>query len=300
MIRVVMFDLGDTLLDAQGRPLPNVLPALQAIMSMRSASGKPLASCLVSDFTMTPGPPTPQKVKPLFDQYLARLAASGLRPLFEPVSRRVTLSTHAGAAKPARAVFEMALHRLRSNAALDECLLITEDAAHVAAVRHTLGMQALRFKGVGPAACDFDDWSAAPALVAHRIDPNNEANLTIAATAQLAARGVDVQTLAPAAPGQWRVSAQRWHPVQVPGHDDLGTLHVAIPVELALHRRPDGALQVELPAPDPEHLREAASFAASLAAHGQIGGGGTGRTTHTIETDAAGRRRLVRKRFSAV
>src|SRR5882724_3582878 len=108
MIRVVMFDLGNTLVDDAGHPFAHVARALPAIMSMRSAGGKALATCLVSDFTLAAPPATAAKVKPLFAQYLALLDATGLRPLFEPVARRVTLSTHAGVNKPDRALFQMA------------------------------------------------------------------------------------------------------------------------------------------------------------------------------------------------
>jgi hypothetical protein len=87
MIRVVMFDLGNTLVDDAGHPFAHVVRALPAIMSMRSAGGKALATCLVSDFTLTAPPATAAKVKPLFAQYLALLDATGLWPLFEPVAR---------------------------------------------------------------------------------------------------------------------------------------------------------------------------------------------------------------------
>ena len=61
MIRVVMFDLGGTLLDAQGHPFAAVMLALHAITAMRASNGKPLATCLVSDFPLVPPPPTAAK-----------------------------------------------------------------------------------------------------------------------------------------------------------------------------------------------------------------------------------------------
>jgi hypothetical protein len=55
--------------------------------------------------------------------------------------------------------------------------------------------------------------------------------------------------------------------------------------------------------PSADEAAEAASFLRSLAAHGQLGGS-TGplgdASTHDIETDAQGRRKLVRKRFRAL
>lgn len=302
MIRVVMFDLGDTLVDAQGQPLPHVEPALQAIMAMRTDTGRPLSSCLVSDHTLATPPLSAAKVKPLFDAYLERLDATGLRPWFEPVSRRVTLSTHVGVFKPDRRVFDKALQRLKSSATLRECLFITENAAHLAAARQQLGMQALRFRSTGAAGHDFDDWADAPALVARLLEPGHDVNLRLAATARLAALDVELESMHPTPrPDCWTVTGQRWCPLRVPGHDELGTLHVTLPVQATLQRGPGGLLRAELPPPDPAQLGEAAAFAASLAAQGQIATSPAARgATHAIEPDAAGRRRLVRKRFSAL
>jgi hypothetical protein len=85
----------------------------------------------------------------------------------------VTLSTQAGANKPDRRVYQLALERLGGGATLADCLSITEDAAHVAACR-ALGMGALRFGG------DFSDWSDAAMLVRHLVDPANPANTALA------------------------------------------------------------------------------------------------------------------------
>src|SRR5262245_13140172 len=118
MIRVVMFDLGQTLVDEHQRPFDHVREALTAIAGFRTSDSRPLSSCLVSDFTLVTPPVTPAKVRPVFQEYLAVLEATGLRQFFEPVDRRVTLSTHVGTNKPDRAVFTKALSRLHSRATL--------------------------------------------------------------------------------------------------------------------------------------------------------------------------------------
>jgi hypothetical protein len=299
MIRVLMFDLGQTLVDAQHRPFAHVHTALGALEDFVATDGRPLHRCLVSDYTMLPPPVTPAQLRPVFDEYLALLDGTGLRPYFEPVARRVTLSTHAGVLKPAAAVFLKALARLRVKAGLAECLLITENAEHVAAVRQTLGMQALQFRAPGAAEFDFDDWSQAPALVAQHIGPGVPGNLQAAIRACLAARDVEVDDCpADDGAGPWPVRGRRWHAVELP---PLGTVHVAVPVQGELRRAPNGELAATLPAPDAAAVAEAGDFARSLAAHGQIatGSGAPGRTTHALETDSEGRRRLVRRRFSA-
>jgi FMN phosphatase YigB (HAD superfamily) len=119
------------LVDSQNRPFPHVKEALQTIQSFVTAGGKPLVIGLVSDYELAAPPATPAKIAAIFDRYLAVLEQTGLQPFFEPVQRRVTLSTHAGVFKPDRKIFETALQRLRSKASLEECLFITENADHL-------------------------------------------------------------------------------------------------------------------------------------------------------------------------
>src|SRR5262249_18458831 len=146
MIRVVMFDLGMTLVDGERHPFPHVTDALTALADFKTGDGKPLRSCLVSDFTMPTKPVTNAKVTALFEEYLAILDQTGLRPFFEPANERVTLSTHAGVLKPNRKIFEKALQRLGAELPLEDCLLITEDVNHIHEARTTLKMKALQFR----------------------------------------------------------------------------------------------------------------------------------------------------------
>lgn len=301
MIRVVIFDLGLTLLDARERPFPHVIEALQAIADFRTADGHALRSCLVSDYEMPATPTSTLQIGRLFRAYLTRLQASGLQPLFEPVQRRVTLSTHAGVFKPERALFETALRRLRAAVALKECLLVTEDAAHVHKVRRQLGMQALRFRG--GAGADFEDWAHAPALIAHRVAPEHAGNLHAAVRAQLAAQGVELETLERDAAGHYLARGQVWRPVAVPGlPEPVGSLHMALPVSATLRRDAQGRLKVRLKKPGAAEEAEARHFAASLAHQGQIADAGqvSRGATHEIATDAQGRSCLRRRRFSAL
>lgn len=164
MIRVLILDLGGTLV-AGGSALPHVAEALAALNELDGATGEPLDVVLVSDFHAAV-PDTPATVQARFEEYLALLDGFGLRPFFEPVDRRITISTQAGVTKPDQRIYRLALDRLGSDARFAECLSITEDAGHVAACR-ALGMQALRF------GADFTDWSQAPRLVRSIIDPSD-------------------------------------------------------------------------------------------------------------------------------
>jgi hypothetical protein len=276
MIRVVLFDLGLTLIDQENRPFPHVVEALRTIQSFTSAEGKKLLSGLVSDFDRPAPPATPAKITAIFNRYLAMLDGTGLRPSFEPVERRVTLSTHAGVTKPDRKIFEMALRRLRSKASLKECLFITENGDHVRAARSDLGMTALQFRSRGSRTFDFDDWLQAPPMVAHLVGgaggPNAEAAL-------------------------------RRHLSHSHGFD-LQEVDAPFSVEGEVTRGPEGQVRaVRLAEPALSDVAEAASLVRSLARHGQIQGSGTehmGAATHDIETDDRGRRKLVRKRFRAI
>ena len=160
MIRVVIFDLGDTLVE-NSKPFPHVVEALDALGRMRLADGaspKRLTLLLVSDFTMVDPPVTKVKTTALVKEYLALLEGFGLRRFFTPVSKRITLSTQVGVFKPDRRIYEAALERSATRATLNECLAITENGAHLAACRD-LGMATLHF------GHDFTDWSNGLAMV---------------------------------------------------------------------------------------------------------------------------------------
>ena len=305
MIKVLMFDLGDTLVGADRQPFPHVRDALAVIAQLKTTAGKPLRSCLVSDFDLAAPPATAAKVAAIFARYLTLLDATGLRSFFDPVRKRVTLSTHANAMKPDAAVFDKAPRRLGVRATLAECLFITESKAHVRAVRQHLQMHALQFQPPGATGGDFADWADAPALIAHEVAPDHADNLHAVVKAHLATQGVELVTAkAVKAGGDVQAAGQVWCPVSVPGCADLQGLQVAMPVASHIARGPRGKLAATTVAPpSADDLVEAGAFVQSLAHHGQIGGrAGTKalRPTHRIETDAGGVKRLVRSRFSAV
>jgi hypothetical protein len=243
-------------------------------------------------------------VAAVFSQYLEILDGTGLRPFFEPVKKRVTLSTHAAVMKPDKKIFEKAIERLGATVALKDCLFITENEEHVTKARTQLHMQALQFRAPGSTHFDFDDWSQAPALLAHMVAPQNFENVHAALKPHLAAKGIDVLSAQPAkAAGKIQVTGQVWQQVSVPGFDDLKSLHVAVPVTGQIRRGKKGEFR-PAPAmkPSPEHIAEAISFVQSLAKQGQIGGRAGKpalQSTHAIETDEQGNKKLVRRRFTA-
>jgi FMN phosphatase YigB (HAD superfamily) len=165
MIAVAMFDLGGTLLDETTMQVfPGVLDALSAIKNLHTSDQQSLRLAIVSNFTMPNGDAQPDQIRSLFDEYLAILEQAGLRPFFEPVESRVTLSTHVGVRKPDCRVFQACLWRLGLPGDLSRALLITEDAPHIARAKQ-MGMQALRF-GPNDASADFQHWQQAPDKIA--------------------------------------------------------------------------------------------------------------------------------------
>jgi hypothetical protein len=79
---------------------------------------------------------------------------------------------------------------------------------------------------------------------------------------------------------------------------------VSLPVEGEFSRGSRGALEnLRIDQPSTEQLSEATSFVKSLVRNKQIGpvsSAGLSRPTHEITVDEHGRRRLIRKRFTAL
>lgn len=306
MIRVVFFDLGLTLVDSRNRPFPHVKEALRIIRSFTTAEGKPLVLGLVSDFDLPTPPTTPAKVAAIWDRYLTILDRTGLRPFFEPVERRVTLATHAGVLKPHRKIFDTALRRLRSKDSLKECLFVTENLDHVHAARTNLHMSTLQFRSGESSEFDFDDWLQAPPMIAHLVEPAGGPNAEAALRGHLSlSHGFDLHTIEPSKPGSaTAVRGTLWKPVGASAGHDLANVHAPFTVEGEVTSGPAGEIRhVRLVEPASTEVDEAAALVRSLARHGQIQGSApqpVDATTHDIETDDQGRRKLVRKRFRAV
>jgi FMN phosphatase YigB (HAD superfamily) len=281
MVTVVLFDLGDTLVDGS-RAFPHVPETLSAVSRFKAA-GEPLQFALVSDFTMA-GAPDPDAVAAIFAEYLDLLDDFGLRGFFTPAERRVTLSTHAGVMKPDRRVYELALSRLGGGASLTDCLSVTENAEHIVACR-AMGMRTLRF-GV-----DFTDWAEFPLLLRRLLDLADEHNTAIAVGLWLGAH-TDVRL------------------VSIRGPVSAGAAEIVVrPRAGGAPRRAtvsfDSAGKVtnvtdkdDEPGPGEEQL-----FEESLREHGQLADEDVEElppgATHREGTDEQGKKVIRRERFSA-
>ena len=162
MIRALLLDLGNTLIDSARKPFPGVKAALDALQKLETADHTPLVLCLVSDVDI-PDPRNEAAIAAAFAEYLLVLDQAGLRSYFEPVDERVTLSIHVGVYKPDAGVFEAALQRARVDAPLTVTLFITEQPEHIQICRDLHKMKTLQF------GKDFTTWSAAPGLIEEMI-----------------------------------------------------------------------------------------------------------------------------------
>jgi len=284
-----MLDLGDTLI--QGTTvLPHVPDALRAFQQFRGDNSKPLALCLVSDFDMPTPPATPAKIRPIFARYVTILDQLHLRPFFEPVNSRITLSTHAGVLKPNRKIFEVALRRLGVAAQLPDCIFITEDGGHVNHCRQELGMKALQF------GKDFMDWSQAPMLVA-ALAASGGANLAPSLKAWSAGQGLESLSGIEEGgeTGVVRARARQWVPLAGKQLADLDGVHVSLPVPVEVRTDANGRLSCSVGQPSSEDVAEATSYVRGLVARGELGGP---LATHEVEIDRQGRRLLKRRGFT--
>jgi hypothetical protein len=308
MIRVLMFDLGNTLVRESDLSLfPHVVPALRTIEGFLTEDGRPLERCVASNFPAQVPVPPPQ-AEQAFLEFVGLLEQVGLTGLFQPVERRVTISAQVGAAKPDRAFFEGALDRLGLPRALNTCLFITEDEVHITRAT-SLEMQTLRFGGhqsPPPTGADFSDWAEAPALVAARVTPGRSPNLIAAVRTYLeTAHGLSVTAVAPPARegDPFRAEAQARVPLSDPALGSLSGIHVDLPVRPAVWVSASGHVtRVEGTAPSASDRGEATLHVLSLASSGQVDnlpGQSPLGATHRVEVDAQGRRSLKRQRFTA-
>jgi FMN phosphatase YigB (HAD superfamily) len=152
-MKIILFDLGNTLEDVEReRLLPGARKTLKTIQAMRDAQGHAPVLALLSDFGEIPA--TPEQIQVSQEEYFDILRGLGIRSFFNPLTQGVTLSTEVGAAKPSRKIFQVAIDKIGGGLSFQDTLFITENKAHVDAVR-ALGMKAIHFKGPGEASGDI-------------------------------------------------------------------------------------------------------------------------------------------------
>ena len=151
-MKIILFDLGNTLEDEnRGGLLPGASETLEAIQAMRDANGNAPVLALVSDFGVIPA--TSEQIQASQKEYFGILRDLGILKFFEPVLRRVTLSTEVGKAKPSRKIFQAVIDKIGGGLRFQDVMFITERQSHVNAARK-LRMKAIHFKGPGEISGD--------------------------------------------------------------------------------------------------------------------------------------------------
>lgn len=298
MLRVLMLDLGDTLVSSSAT-LPHVPDALDVIDGFVTLDDMDLISCLVSDYHLADPTDSQIEIERLFGEYLALLDGFKLREYFEPANQRVTLSTHAGVHKPDRRVFQLALDRLGTDASLSESLFVTENIQHLNVCRG-FDMSTLQFGAEG----DFDDWSEGPLRIAWLMGSDVQTNISSAVQfyveTQLHLTSVRSTTIATT--GSYQVHGKMWHTLSDPSLGELVGVHVELPESVSVELDQNGRVgRITTQGPTLESIREATHFVRSLQDNQSIGINANALDpgiTHIIEQTTNGQRRLMRKRFS--
>ncbi len=301
MVNVAFFDVDKTLLQ-MGKPIPGVLDALKSIAQLHTTTGNPLLFGVVSNYEMPSQRVTEAKICALETQYRKTvLEPTGLANFFEPFETKVTISSRAGVSLPNRSVFENALVRLQSPAALDECLFITAEVSHLAEYK-AYGVIPIRFGSTIPGIHCFTNWCDAPLLIANIVAPGDMHNIAMAIAPALASHhGLN----AFASTGiHGRVIHGRANQLLQLNDAKLGAfdgIYVERPAEVNVEITSNGNIgYVQIAEPDPDEVSETVNFVHTLIQGGRIAHQGESKgATHAVQMDTSGREVLIRQRYAA-
>ena len=301
MIDVAFFDVDETLLHL-GKPMPGVLDALNAIVQLNSASGHPLLMGVVFNNVMPSQPVTETEVLAIEAQFRKTvLEPSGLANFFDPFETKATISSRVGISMPNRGVFENALVRLHSSAALDECLFITAEASHLSECKG-YGMIPIRFGSDVPGIRCFSNWCDAPLLLANVVAPDNMQNVAIAIAPALASHhGLKAFASTNIHGKLIHGRAKQLFQLNDPRLGALDGIYVERSAEVTVEITSQGSLgNVQTAEPGPDEISDAVNFVHTLIQGGRIAHQGESRgTTHAVQLDASGREVLIRQRYAA-
>lgn len=302
MIKVAFFDVGDTLIHG-GQPMPGVIDALQIISKLKPGGDEPLLMGIVSNYLMPSPPVTEETILALELQYRTTvLEPNGLAELFKPFDSKVTISSRAGVSKPARAIFETALARLGSTATLAECLFVTEEDNHLEEAKE-YGMLPVKFGTALAGVQSFSNWNDAPLLLATLVAPDNADNLARAAGATLnSEHGLHEFTPTDISGRILHGRAKQLLQLNDPRLGALDGVYVERPTDVTVELAPNGSVgSVQASKASPEEIADAVNTVHTLIQGERIARPGHAKgTTHAVVTDANGRQRLVRTRYSFI
>ena len=302
MIKIAFFDVGETLIH-DGKPFPGATAALEAIAKFERSDRSPLVLGVISDYFMPDPRATEEKIIELEQQYRNEvLEPSGLAPFFHPFESRVTISSRAGVSKPDKKIFDVAVVRSRTGATLSECLFVTENKTHLEKCSE-FKITPVLF-GAAREMAHFANWADAPHIIAELVAPGNSKNRVAAAGSVLAAHH-NLLGFNPTAVEEHKVRGTAMRLVQLknPKLGPLDGVFVELPTEATVELGLDGRVNAVSATPvDADAVMDATNFVSGLVKSQSVtipGQRSKSGSTHTVETDAAGQRRLVRRRYSA-
>lgn len=141
IMKVILFDLGQTL-ENKGKLLPGALETLSAIQMLRDSKDESPVLALISDFLAANNP---AEINQLQQQYYDLIQNLGIKSFFEPVAKRVTLSTEIGVRKSDEKIFRTAVDKISKDFPFTDVIFITENKEHISAAR-LLGINAIHIK----------------------------------------------------------------------------------------------------------------------------------------------------------
>lgn len=299
MIRLLFINFENTLAQ-NNQAYPHVSAALDAIATFEAADGGPLERCLLANARQSFGS-SKSSIETAWRELLSSLDELGLRHVFEPVDRRVTLARQANGPIPDKQLFAAAIQRLGIDVELIECMFITHVTEHVADCHH-LGMKVLQFHP-NDSTVNFSNWSEAPLIIAHLVAPDSRSNLEAALGVRLSATDdLDVTHIDQLRPdGSIQLQARKWCPLVGFSLGKLEGIRVSLPTRAQIGMNEDGLIEsVKSVSPTVDEIAEVASFVKSLIVTGQIADTETATpgATYRVEIGSQGRRYLRRTRFT--
>ena len=300
MIRIVLLEFEDTLITSASGLYPGVMETLSSLQKFETDGRDYLQLCL---FSLTPEVWQVGGKSPL-DGLRARLDSLGLSAFFDPIGERVVIGSKGDVGM--QRILDAVFSRASSHANLDEIVFVSGSES----VSHAIDQNRLRSFRFSQNKLDgsdqFSDWVELPLLLANLFDSTRQKNREIALRFYLSNREhLSLASLRPSDnPDVWEGQINTWHSVSSRGFSELSDVNVKIPGHVTIELDSTGRIEkLQQTEPSVQDKEEAQSFVESLAQHRQIATESNpelDRATHAIETDAEGKRYLVRKRFSAV
>jgi len=300
MLKIVLLEFEDTLITSTGDLYSGVVETLSTLQKFETDDQRKLLLYL---FSLTPGMWQGAGKSP-FEGLRQRLDSLGLGTFFDPIDERAVVGSKGDVT--IQGVIDAVRSRVSSHANLDDIVFVSGSES----VSHAIEQNKLRSFRFSQNTVDgpdqFSDWAELPLLLANLFDSARQKNLEFALRTYLSSReNLSLAFLRPSGkPDVWEGQVNTWHSVSSRGFSELNDVNVKIPGQVTIELDSTGRIEkLQQTEPSPQDKEEAQSFVESLARHHQIATENNPeleRATHAIETNADGKRYLVRKRFSAV